>query len=248
VLLAFLPLVLALGPQQSSRVEYVVSELVRAGFSQPEAEALFRDPRLQLYPPQTIRPRKIDWDQFIARLTAPESVSPGNLFLREHEETLRQAEEKFGVAREVLAAIFRVESNFGQNTGRYGTWNVFYTFLLRSTEEKRWRWAAENLVSLAAYCKAAGTDCFEIRGSYAGALGPAQFLPSSLQAYGKDGNGDALVNPFDPADALFSTANFLLQSGWREDKIGALGKYYGSSNGYPRAILAYAEALGMAPR
>ena len=248
MLLAVLPLVLALGPQQNSRVEYVVAELVRSGLSQQEADALFRDPRLRLYPPRTIRPRKIDWDQFIARLIAPASVSPGSQFLLDHQEALRRAEEQFGVEKEVLAALFRVESNFGQNTGRYVTFNVFYTFLLRSTEEKRWRWAAENLVSLAAYCKAARTDCFEIRGSYAGALGPAQFLPSSLQAYGRDGSGDALVNPFDPADALFSAANFLIEHGWREDKIGALGKYYGSANGYPRAILAYAEALGMTPR
>ena len=248
MLLAVLPLVLALGPQQSPRVEYVVSELLRNGFSQQETEALFGDPRLQLYPPQTIRPRRIDWDQFIARLTVPESVNQGTQFLLQHQEVLGQAEEKFGVEKEVLAAIFRVESNFGQNTGRYVTLNVFYTFLLRSTEERRWRWAAENLVALAAYCKATGTDCFEIRGSYAGALGPAQFLPSSLLAYGKDGNGDTLVNPFDPADALFSTANFLVRSGWREDKIAALGKFYGSANGYPRAILAYAEALGMPSR
>ena len=248
MLLAILPLVLALGPQQSPRVEYVVSELLRHGFSQQETEALLRDPRLQLYPPQTIRPRKIDWDQFIARLTVPESVSQGTQFLLQHQEVLGKAEETFGIEKEVLAAILRVESNFGQNTGRYVTFNVFYTFLLRSTEEKRWRWAAENLVALAAYCKTAGMDCFEIRGSYAGALGPAQFLPSSLLAYGKDGNGDALVNPFDPADALFSTANFLVQSGWREDRMGALAKYYGSSNGYPRAILAYAEALGMPSR
>src|SRR3990167_1640532 len=107
MLLAVLPLVLALGPQQNSRLEYVVAELVRSGFSQQETDTLFGDPRLRLYPPRTIRPRKIDWDQFIARLIAPASVSPGSQFLLDHQEALRRAEEQFGVGKEVLAALFR---------------------------------------------------------------------------------------------------------------------------------------------
>jgi membrane-bound lytic murein transglycosylase B len=68
----------------------------------------------------------------------------------------------------------------------------------------------------------------------------------SVQKFGRDGNGDGRINPFEFDDALFSAANFLIEHGWREDKIQALGRYYGSSNGYPRAILAYAEALAPA--
>lgn len=246
MLLMILPLVLALGPQQGPRVEYVISQLLGNGFSQQEADALFSDPRLEAYPPRVIQPRKIDWDQIIAGLVAPGSVRRGKEFLAEHEETLRRVEETYGVAKKVIAAIVRLESNFGQNSGRYVVFNAFYTFLIQSEEERRWKWAAENLVALAGYCKASGDDCFALRGSYAGALGPAQFLPASVQKFGRDGNGDGRVNPFEFDDALFSAANFLIEHGWREDKIQALGRYYGSSNGYPRAILAYAEALGSA--
>lgn len=251
MLLMILPLALAfgpqpLGPQESPRVEYVISRLLDNGFSRQEAETFFLDPRLQAYPPRVIQPRKIDWDQIIAGLLAPASVRRGMEFLAEQEDALGRAEETYGVEKEVLAAIVRVESNFGQNAGRYIVFNAYYTFLIQSAEERRWKWAAENLVSLAAYCKSRSEDCFEVRGSYAGAMGPAQFLPSSVEKFGRDGNGDALVNPFEFADALFSAANFLIEHGWREDKMQALGKYYGSSNGYPRAILAYAEALGAA--
>jgi len=241
-----LPFALALGPQQTERVEFVISQLVENGFSQPEAEALFRDPRLEEYPPRVIQPRTIDWDQIIAGLVAPASVRRGKQFLAEHEETLRRAEETYGVEKEVIAAIVRLESNFGQNAGRYVVFNAFYTFLIQSEEERRWKWAAENLVSLAGYCKASGEDCFTLRGSYAGALGPAQFLPASVQKFGRDGNGDGRVNPFEFDDALTSAANFLVEHGWREDKTQALGRYYGSANGYPRAVLAYAEKLGLA--
>jgi membrane-bound lytic murein transglycosylase B len=246
MLLMILPLALALGPQQSPRVEYVISQLLGTGFSPQEAEALFSDPRLEAYPPRVIQPRKIDWDQIIAGLVAPASVRRGKEFLAEHGETLRRAEETYGVAKEVIAAVVRLESNFGQNSGRYVVFNAFYTFLIQSEEERRWKWAAENLVALAGYCKASGDDCFALRGSYAGALGPAQFLPASVEKFGRDGNGDGRINPFEFDDALFSAANFLIEHGWREDKVQALGRYYGSSNGYPRAILAYAEALGPA--
>ena len=246
MLLMILPLVLALGPQQSPRVEYVISQLMGNGFSSQEAEALFSDSRLEAYPPRVIQPRKIDWDQIIAGLVAPGSVRRGREFLAEHSETLRRAEETYGIAKEVIAAVVRLESDFGRNSGRYVVFNAFYTFLIQSEEERRWKWAAENLVALAGYCKASGDDCFALRGSYAGALGPAQFLPASVEKFGKDGNGDGRVNPFDFDDALFSAANFLIEHGWREDRIQALGRYYGSSNGYPRAVLAYAEALGPA--
>lgn len=252
-LLTFLltqPPALALPPQQNGqnpRVEYVISELVSNGFSQMEAEAFFRDPRVKEYPPRTIQPRKIDWDQIIRGLIEPESVARGRHFMAEHEATLRLAEESYGVQREVLTAILRMESNLGLNAGRYIVFNAYYTYLMQSEQERRWKWAAENLVALAGYCRARQeTDCLSVLGSYAGAMGPAQFLPVSVHKWGKDGNGDGLVNPFEFADALISAANFLVEHGWREDRIAALGRYYGSSDGYPRAIMAYAEALGLA--
>ncbi|MBI4443870.1 MAG: lytic murein transglycosylase [Acidobacteria bacterium] len=232
-------------PSADQRIEYVIAQLAQNGFTRQQAESFFQDPRLKPYPPREVAPRTIDWDQIIAQLVRPASVQQGRDFLAQHGATLQRAATESGVPQQVLVAIFRMESNFGKNAGNYVVVNVFYSFLVGSEEERRWRWAAENLVSLATFCKATGSDCYQFKGSYAGAMGPAQFLPRSVELYGKDGNGDSVVNPFDMEDAIFSAAHFLVEHGWHQDHTAALGKYYGSANGYPRAILAYAEALGL---
>lgn len=236
-------LFLALSPSASERVAHVVEQLTQAGFSRPEAQALFHNRRLRMYPAKQVAAHKIDWGQFIARLVTPGSIHRGKEFLARNHDVLSAAEQRFGVDKESLSALVRVETNFGRNTGKYVTFNVFYTELVQNEEERRWKMAAENLVSLASYCKRLHRDCFRIKGSYAGAIGLAQFLPHTLEIYGIDGNGDGIIDAFQPADAILSAANFLVQHGWQDDKAEALGKYYGSPEGYPRAVLAYADSL-----
>ena len=243
MLAAFLAIFLASNPAPNERVEYVLSELVGNGFSRQEAEAFFNDSRLKMYPPIEVAPRKIDWDKLIAQLVAPESIGRGEKFLRDYSDILNRAQQDFGVDKEVLVGLLRLESNFGANTGNYVVFNVFYTSMMRSEEERRWKWFAENLIALAVYCKNTRNDCFRVQGSYGGALGPAQFLPKSAELYGADGDGDGVVDLAKPLDAIYSAANFLVKHGWHDDKAAALGKYYGSANGYPRAVLAYTEAL-----
>lgn len=230
-------------PASPERVEYVIAQLLEKGFTQAEAEALFQDSRLKLLPPQQVAPRKIDWEQVIRGLLAPGSVRQGSEFLARYRQSFREAELRFGVDPMVIAGVLRLESNFGKNTGNYETFNVFYTLLATRQEERRWRWAGDNLAALAVYCKAMASDCFQIRGSYGGALGAAQFLPYSVLAYGADGNGDGVIDPFRMEDAIMSAANFLVIHGWQQDPTQALAKYYGSGDGYPRAVFAYAEAL-----
>jgi len=231
------------GDAAGERIQYVMSELVAKGFTQAEAEALFKDRRLELLPPQKVAPRTIDWDQVIRTLVAPPSVRQGSEFITRYQDTFRQVEAKYGVDTNLLTALLRLESNLGKNTGNYVAVNVFYTLLSQQEEEKRWRWAGDNLVALASFCKNTGSDCFALRGSYAGALGAAQFLPYSVQQFGADGNGDDRVDPFLMEDAIMSAANYLVIHGWHEDQTAALGKYYGTSQGYARAVFAYAEAL-----
>ena len=243
MLMSLVAAMLLLSPAESERVEYVIEQMIQRGLSRQDAEVLFADNRLQLLPQRDVQQRTIDWDQIIAGLVAPASVKQGSEFLSRYQDSLANAEAQFGVDRRVLTALLRLESNLGKNTGNYSTFNVFYTLLTRQEEERRWRWAADNLAALAAFCKNMMSDCFQVRGSYAGALGAAQFLPYSLSQFGADGNGDSVVDPFLMEDAIASAANYLAKHGWQEDQTRALGKYYGSSQGYPRAVLAYAEAL-----
>ncbi|HWP85487.1 MAG TPA: lytic murein transglycosylase, partial [Terriglobia bacterium] len=181
---SFLMALLVVMPSSHERVQYVVSQLLQKGFTQAEAEAYFQDPRLRLLPRPQVAPRPVDWDAVIRGLLAPASVREGSQFLTRYEETLRQAEASYGIEPALLTAIVRLESNLGKNTGNYVAFNVFYTLLAQQEEERRWRWAGDNLAALVAYCKAAKADCFEVRGSYAGALGAAQFLPYSVLQFG----------------------------------------------------------------
>ena len=234
---------LMLTPSVSERVSYVVDQLTANGFSRKQAEAFFENRGLKEYPQKEIAPRKIDWDAFVANIVSRESVKRGTKFLSRNHVALSVAEARFGVPKEALSALVRVETNFGKNTGKYVTFNVFYTQLVQSEAEARWKRAADNLVSLATYCKRLRKNCFRIKGSYGGAIGFSQFLPHTLEMLGADGNGDGKVDVFQWPDAIFSAANFLVEHGWHTDKTEALGKYYGSPEGYPRAVLAYADAL-----
>ena len=236
---------------QNERVDYVVAELEKSGFPRAVAEGLFADERVKMYPPREVAPRTIDWDKIIASLVAPQSVQRGEKFHSQYQEILDKAQKDFGVDKTAIVGLLRLESDFGRNTGDYVVFNVFYTSMMRAEEEKRWKWFAENLIALAQYCKKGGYDCLDVRGSYGGALGPAQFLPKSAELFGADGDGNGVIDLTHPLDAIYSAANFLVEHGWHEDQMAALGKYYGSANGYPRAVMAYAEALrkslGMTP-
>ena len=74
MLAAILAIFLVSSPVQNERVEYVISELINAGFSRQQAEAFFQDARLKMYPPREVQPRRIDWDKVVAQLVTAESV------------------------------------------------------------------------------------------------------------------------------------------------------------------------------
>src|SRR5690242_5312772 len=112
---ATLALFLALTPSVSKRVAYVIDQLTQNGFTRREARALFHNRRLKPYPPVEVAPHKIDWDAFIASLVAPSSLDRGAEFLEKNRAALGDAEQKFGVEKEFLVALLRVESNLGTN-------------------------------------------------------------------------------------------------------------------------------------
>ena len=228
-------------PQE--RTEYLLSQMEAQGVPRDRAEALLGDHRLEVFPPRVVAAREIDWDKVIAGLVAPASLRTGVDFINKYEDALNQAEQRYGVDREIIAGLIRTESNFGRNTGNYVVFNVFYTLLIQREEERRWKFAADNLAALAAFCQRRGGDCYDVKGSYGGALGAAQFLPFSVLEWGADGNGDAVIDPYTMEDAIHSAANFLVHHGWHEDATAALGKYYGQTIGYPRAVETYAAAL-----
>jgi len=230
-----------------SRVTYVKKELASAKIPTTYVNSLFSDKRLKVYAPATVKKKiSVDFVKLGANILAISSVEQGKKFIEENKKALESVEKEYGVPKEDIAAIIRVESNFGKFLGSTTVFNVFYTGLALDSA-KEWKWDAANLVALAKYCYQTKTDCFSIKGSYAGAFGLSQFLPHSVIEWGVDGDKNGIIDPFDAEDSIASTANFLKEHGWQVDKKKALAKYYGGGTAYSKTILKYSDALKKKP-
>lgn len=228
----------------SARMESVKRDLLKAKTPRDYVEKIFSDKRLKIYPPSVV-PRVAEPRKYSANILAIESIARGRDFLFKYRDALEEAEENYGVPKEHIVAVLRVESNLGSYLGALTVMNVFYTRLVTSPDG-RWQSDAVNLAALVRYCYITKADCYSIKGSNAGAFGLAQVLPYSALEWGVDGNGDGVVNLFDVGDSIPSAANFLQSHGWgetAEDKSQALTRYYGAGKSYPAAVLGYADAL-----
>lgn len=218
------------------RRTYLEKELAKREFSPEEIKALLEDPRTKAYksPPK----KSADWQRFSREVLSPASVRRGNDFLEKHRQGLEEAERELGVSKEDIVAIYRVETDLGENTGSYAVLGVFYHKLAGN----RWKEATRQLIAFSEYCRNLQLDCPSIKGSYAGAFGISQFMPLSLK-FALDGDGDGKIDLFNVRDANRSTANFLTEHGYKRNKRKALAAYYGSSRHYPDLALKYAAAL-----
>jgi membrane-bound lytic murein transglycosylase B len=233
---------LAASAATTARIDFVKADMEDAGVPASYANALFTDRRLVPYkrlPPAPVEP---NWQSMSANILAIDSVRRGTSFLDAYRDTLATAEATYGVPEEAIVAVLRVESNLGKYLGDSVVFNVFYTNLV-NTKGTAWKWDAANLAALGSHCYHAQVDCFTIKGSAAGAFGLAQFLPHSLKTWGVDGNGDGIVDLFNPEDSILSAANFLKAHGWEDDEKAALGRYYGTTRGYAATVLTYAETI-----
>lgn len=232
------------------RLAAVRTELVTQGVPELYFAGLLADPRAKVYPkPSSTAPapvQKVDWAAVRRNLMKSSSIAAGKKFIAAHRAALTNAQARYGVSREAITAVLRVETNLGTITGTTPVFSVFLTGLANTVTARGVKSYGDNLAALARYCHESGADCLALKGSYAGALGWPQFLPKSLMIWGVDGDGDGKVDLFDPADAIPSAANFLQSHGWgntTKSRAAALGRYYGSSVGYPYATLDYGEAL-----
>jgi membrane-bound lytic murein transglycosylase B len=216
-----------------------------SGFSMEGIELLLLDHRLSLYPEIVNQKAKgINYLHPRFGLLSRSSIKRGQQVLKEHRAAFKNIEASYGVPREVLVAIYRVETNLGSNLGQYRVFNSLLT--LTVMVNRRSVWAAQELFNLLALCNNNQINPFSIRGSAAGAFGLCQFVPSSYFAYGTDGNGDGVVDLFDFSDAMASTANYLKSHGWHsqnaEKQFRAILAYNHCEN-YAKAVLTYSQQV-----
>src|SRR5690606_39661980 len=127
-------------------------------------------------------------------------INAGRAFLAEHREALERVEARYGVPAEIIVAILGVETSYGGNMGSYPVVDAIYTlaFAYPRTDEpgkierenRREAFFRDELAQLFALGKETGLDITTLKGSYAGAMGWGQFMPSSYRDYAVDGDGD----------------------------------------------------------
>jgi membrane-bound lytic murein transglycosylase B len=231
-------------------VEQLTERLRTEGFSEEEISKVLSDSRLELYPEIVGRSGKgIDYMGRRFGLFTKRSLERGRKILSEHKDALEEIEQSFGVEREVIVAILRIETNFGKNTGKYPVFNSLLTMAL--VENRRSTWAENELIEFLRLCREQNKDPFSIRGSWAGAFGICQFIPSSYARFAVDGNRDGVIDLFDFRDAFASIANYLKAHGWENGRLEAMRQAiyaYNHCDSYVEAVLAYAKATKGKPQ
>ena len=159
-----------------------------------------------------------NWGAYRARFVEPIRIRAGVAFWRANERWLAQAEEIYGVPPEAVVGIVGVESIFGRQMGNFRVLDALATlaFDFPAGRKDRSAFFKDELESWFVLCKSEGVDPTAWRGSYAGALGMAQFMPSSFNKYAVDFDGDGHVDLHNSsADVIGSVANYLAEFGWK---------------------------------
>lgn len=153
------------------------------------------------------------WD-YLGFLVDEERVDDGRAMMRKYDRVLRAAEERYGVDRHVIAAVWGVESNYGKEAGDIFLPHALATLVCQAGRRTDF-WRGELIAALK-LVERGDLDISELYGSWAGAFGQTQFIPSTYQRLAVDFDGDGrrdLVKSV--ADALGSTANYLSKAGWQ---------------------------------
>jgi membrane-bound lytic murein transglycosylase B len=211
---------------------------------------------------------KLNYDQFASR----KNLKNARRYMQEHAEALERAHKTYGVDPEVITAIILVETKLGTYLGGNTIFNNLSTMAVMSGSAQRrdiWialpedrrieksafekkadrksAWAYKELKSLLTYARREGLDPASINGSYAGAMGIAQFMPSNVLAYAKDGNQDGRIDLFNHADAITSIASYLKHYGWKpgltEKAAGKVVYHYNHSKYYVNTVLKIFKLL-----
>lgn len=170
--------------------------------------------------PSAPRPVR-SFPKYRARFVTPARISAGLAFWESHAQILQRAETEFGVPAEVILAILGVETAFGRNTGSFPVLDALVTIAFDGP--RRREYFRDELVQFLLLTRELGTDPLAIRGSYAGAIGLPQFMPSSYRRYAVDYDADGYIDLAGSTnDAIGSIGRYLQAHGWTAGEIPAV--------------------------
>lgn len=229
---------------QWKEVAAFIDEMVaRHAFNKTELAAVLRKTRYVESAIQLIKPgppgRPKNWHAYRARFVEPIRINAGVAFWDEHADALARAEAQYGVPAEIIAAIIGVETVYGRNTGNFRVMDAITTLAFAypdtPTRLARMAFFRAELEQTLLFARESGIDPFSLLGSYAGAIGWAQFMPGSIRKFAVDFDADGKIDLRNsPVDAIGSVANFLVQHGWRRGEPIVFPASVTASNGDAR--------------
>lgn len=155
----------------------------------------------------------MNWGRYRPIFMTEKRINDGVNFFNQHRTTFERAEAQYGVDKYVIAAIIGVETSYGQNRGSWLVLDALAT--LAFDYPRRAEFFSKELGNFFKILSETGRDPFSYKGSYAGAMGYPQFMPSSYLAYAVDFDGDGHRDLWNnPVDAIGSVANYLAKHGW----------------------------------
>jgi membrane-bound lytic murein transglycosylase B len=251
----------------------VQKQLIADGFDPKKIMRLYGRPQVSFEADGVIvlftyKEAHVDYGQF----TNKWSIRKARQYMQDYDADLTRIEKAYGVDKKIITAILLVETGLGASVGTRLALNTLSTMAALTdpmVRSKLWdlipnskkisrkkferraaarsKWAYEELKALLKYSAREGVDPVSIPGSFAGAVGVAQFMPTNILAYGKDGNDDGVVDMLNHADAMASIANFLKRHGWRpgqsRKKAAKIIYHYNHSNYYVNTILKISSRL-----
>jgi len=188
--------------------EWVEQQLAQAR-KQPSAQRLMMPP-----PAGTAK----NWAAYRDRFVEPQRIQAGLRFWQDNAQWLQAAEERWGVPPEIVVGIVGVETFYGRYTGNFRVLDVLATLAFdfptgRSDRSAFFRAELEEFLALS---RREGFDPASVKGSFAGAMGLPQFMPSSINKHAVDFDGDGHIDLLNsPADVIGSVANYLAAYGWQ---------------------------------
>lgn len=187
--------------------------------------------------------KKLLLDGYLARVMSPASVQNAREALQRYQNQLLPVANRFGVPAPYLVALWSMESRLGAIQGREEVVSALATLAF---EGRREAFFTDELIAALKIIDRQQMSASELKGSWAGAMGQNQFMPSSLLRYGADGDGDGKIDIWNNVDDVFaSSANYLAQQGW--DAAQGWGQQVTLPAGFERQRAGLADGQAQTP-
>jgi membrane-bound lytic murein transglycosylase B len=155
-------------------------------------------------------------EDYVADRANPKRIANGHRMLRRYPTWLGRVERKYGVQRRFIVALWGIESNYGENTGGFP---VIQSLVTLARDGRRGTYFRRELIEALRILDAGHVALRDMKGSWAGAMGQCQFMPSSFRRFAVDADGDGRIDIWHSVpDVLASIANYLAHTDWRDDQ------------------------------